>query len=94
MGSLVRRRSLWPWRRWNRNGWRRKRAVSQGAYPGHMRNAAIPLLGLLLVMVDAVTFILAWDWPPKTRLRRFAEAVGAASVVIGLTAFAIALIRG
>ena len=59
-----------------------------------MRNAAIPLLGLLLVMVDAVTFILAWDWPPKTRLRWFGEVVGAASVVIGLTTFVVALIRG
>ena len=59
-----------------------------------MRNAEVPLLGLLLMMVGAVTFILAWDWPPKTRFRRFAEAVGAASVVIGLTTFVVALIRG
>ena len=59
-----------------------------------MRNAEVPLLGLLLIMVGAVTFILAWDWPPKTRFRRFGEVVGAASVIIGLTAFAAALIRG
>lgn len=59
-----------------------------------MRNAGVPLLGLLLMAVGAVTFILAWDWPPKTPLRWFGEVVGAASVVIGLTAFAAALIRG
>jgi len=37
---------------------------------------------------------LAWDWPPKTQLRWLREVVGAASVVIGLTAFAVALIYG
>ena len=59
-----------------------------------MRNAEVPLLGLLLMMVGAVTFILAWDWPPKTQLRWLREVVGAASVVIGLTTFVVALIRG
>ena len=59
-----------------------------------MRNAKVPLLGLLLIMVGAVTFILAGGWPPQARFRLFGEVIGAASVVIGLTVFAVALIGG
>ena len=59
-----------------------------------MRNAGVPLLGLLLMAVGAVTFILAWDWPPKTPLRWSGEVVGATCAVIGLIAFAVAVISG